>query len=238
MGIFRHPPSPNVGGRQPLEGAKLPPALLAVEVNNPPFTHWGRVAAAALVVALCQPPAPQAFMGGRQPLEQRKLNPALLNVEQGFVPFTSKQAPWQQALWYAQPRQVKIATTASSFVPFVRQQFYSAPLASLPQRQVQIAPLTVQVNNPPFSSRKQLNSASWAVQFTMPPRPVQFVHSVAAVAEKVPFVRAQLIVAQLVQWPRQRQVQIAALIEPAPAPATSRKYVSAPNVAGRLMTRG
>ena len=38
MGIFRQPPSPFIGGRQPLEPEKLPADILAVvSADNPPF---------------------------------------------------------------------------------------------------------------------------------------------------------------------------------------------------------
>lgn len=36
-GIYRHPPAPHIGGRQPLEPRKLPPSITAVPEDNPPF---------------------------------------------------------------------------------------------------------------------------------------------------------------------------------------------------------
>lgn len=56
MGIFRNPPQPFVGGRQPLEPGKLAPSLSAVPANNPPIGKL--VATVALVTAMWQPVVP------------------------------------------------------------------------------------------------------------------------------------------------------------------------------------
>ena len=37
MGTFRQPPSPFIGGRQPLAPSELPPSITAVPEDNPPF---------------------------------------------------------------------------------------------------------------------------------------------------------------------------------------------------------
>lgn len=71
------------GRLQPFEPRKLPPAFMAVPVNNPP-QHAGQAAiTAAIVNAAWTPPDPTPF--GRQPYEPRKLPGILLNNTQPRV---------------------------------------------------------------------------------------------------------------------------------------------------------
>lgn len=55
----------------------LPAAITSVPVNNPPFTHAGRLEARATIIQQWQPPPPWAYIGGRGQLMPRPLNPAL-----------------------------------------------------------------------------------------------------------------------------------------------------------------
>lgn len=77
MPIYHHPPNPFIGGRQPLEGRELAPADAAPPTNNPPFSHRGRLAAAALVVSLWQPQPSYAFVGGHQPHAPQLTSPGI-----------------------------------------------------------------------------------------------------------------------------------------------------------------
>jgi hypothetical protein len=55
-GIFYNnpPPQPFLGGRQPLEGRKLPPSLVAVAVNDPPFGPGPRSATLYVIIGIAQ----------------------------------------------------------------------------------------------------------------------------------------------------------------------------------------
>src|SRR5579863_1488562 len=77
MSIFFPPPPPFVGGAQPNAGHLGTVSAEAVPVNNPPFSHAGRLAATMAAVLLWQPPPPDPFIGARQPLELRKLAPGV-----------------------------------------------------------------------------------------------------------------------------------------------------------------
>src|SRR5229473_845709 len=95
MGHFYAPPPPIVSatGAQAYAPNRLPPAVEAVPVNEPPYTHPGRTPVAAEIVALTLP---------------RNLNPALTAVrvdnplpehpEQWIETLVVKQL-WQPDAW-------------------------------------------------------------------------------------------------------------------------------------------
>jgi hypothetical protein len=87
MGHFYQPPGPFTGGRQPYDNHDVPPSVEAVPVNNPAFSHLGRVAVTAALIASWQPPDPSPFIGGRQPLEPRHLPPSITAVPVNPPPF-------------------------------------------------------------------------------------------------------------------------------------------------------
>ena len=78
MAIYRLPPSPFVGGRQPLDSKDLPPSVEEVEVNNPPPR---KNPAILLSILIAWQPVPY------QPQESPYF-PAV--TVEGQVPFTSK----------------------------------------------------------------------------------------------------------------------------------------------------
>lgn len=71
------------GGLQPFAPRRLPPALTAVPVNDPPFTLGGPIAIGAEIVATAQPsPWTYTFNGGWQPYQPGRLTPP----QEGPVP--------------------------------------------------------------------------------------------------------------------------------------------------------
>ncbi len=68
------PPDPNpfMGNDQALQRRVLPPTLIGVRVDNPPFASFGRSVDGAEIIALNQPPDPSPFIGGLGPLMARE----------------------------------------------------------------------------------------------------------------------------------------------------------------------
>ena len=77
MSIFFPPPPPLMGAAQPFAPRKLPPAIEAVRVDNPPTALGGPVAIGAEIVARAQPDPWINTPLGRQAYEQRKLVPGV-----------------------------------------------------------------------------------------------------------------------------------------------------------------
>src|SRR6266576_3014622 len=86
MGIFRNDPQPFIGGRQPLEGRKMNPSLMAATVDSPPLRKTALTM--AVILAAWVPPDPAPFMGGRQPLQARTLPPQITAVPVNNPPFS------------------------------------------------------------------------------------------------------------------------------------------------------
>lgn len=82
MGIYRVPPSPHIGGWQPLAPRKLPPSNLAVAVNDPPL---GQRTWLTAILRAWRPLPPQ-------PQVAWKLSAGLLNVP-------ADRPPFGQRLW-------------------------------------------------------------------------------------------------------------------------------------------
>ena len=84
------------GARQPLEGRKLNPEFLnVIQVDNPPFRHFGRTAQSAVTQALVSLyPPPPAFVGGNQPLAQRGLAPDFRAVRVDDPPIPIPETFW------------------------------------------------------------------------------------------------------------------------------------------------
>lgn len=149
MGIYRIPPSPFVGGWQPLAPRKLPPSDLAVQVDDPPFTGSARpsVQLATILQAWIPPPP--------QPQVAWKLNPALEAVPDDQPPPTSWR--WLSTVlfaWQPGPPQPQVAWRVSPAIlavpadspPFGQHLWLSGtlqmwqPLPPPPQRGLQVVP--------------------------------------------------------------------------------------------------
>ena len=89
MAIYRLPPSPFLGGRQPLEPRKLTPSELDVAVNDPPF---GQRTWLAGLLRAWQPGPPQ-------PQAPWKLSPSIIAVAEDDPPFG--QRLWASAVLQA-----------------------------------------------------------------------------------------------------------------------------------------
>ena len=123
MAIYRLPPSPFIGGRQPLDSRDLSPAIEA-EVNDPPPKGNPAILLSILIAwqpFLYQPQKSPYFpavsieevvpftrkdqnysLDYIHPIQSRKLNPSLLNVEENDPPFG-------QRIW--------LSTTINSWEP-------------------------------------------------------------------------------------------------------------------------
>lgn len=156
MGHFYTPPNPFVGGAQPLAPHELPPSLEDVPVNNPPFSHGGRLVCLALIVALAQP-------GDPFPNQARLGSPALLPVAASTtVPLTNEEllavyAAWQQDQYPQQRRTAFIPGSSVDAPPIVTNEELIAVSAFWPPqdwaaqkgRQLPPALIAVPVDNPP-----------------------------------------------------------------------------------------
>lgn len=130
MGIFRHPPPPFIGGRQPLAPAELPPSLSAVAEDAPPFAHRLRtVATLAAIVGMWQP--------------------SLLGLPQSTRPSV---VPSLVAVAAADDPPFSARTTR----PTILRSWEPAP--PQPQTAWKLSPslLAVPVDDPPFSARTSL----------------------------------------------------------------------------------
>jgi hypothetical protein len=109
MAVFFPPPPPFMGGRQPHAGIPLAPAIIAIRVDNPPFTDGGPVPLPAAIVSIAQPnPWTYSFMGARQPYGSKQLSPAIpgqsldqpVAIQPGRTPVAlSIAATWQPDPW-------------------------------------------------------------------------------------------------------------------------------------------
>lgn len=163
MAIFFPPPPVFTGGSQPYSQRKLNPSLLAISVDNPPFTYGGPFVLKAEVVSINQPALwTYAFLGGAGPYKTRVLIPASINVTPDNPPFT-----FQGRL----PTSAEIVSTAQPN-PWVY-----AFVGAQPYGKVLLTPssLNVAPDNPPFGSRQvsqyaeivSLNQKEvWAYTFT------------------------------------------------------------------------
>lgn len=80
MAIYYPPPPPFMGGAQPHVPRKLPPAIIAVEVDNPPTTLGGPIAILASIIAAWQPnPWVYGIYGpkGGQPYAANQIAPGI-----------------------------------------------------------------------------------------------------------------------------------------------------------------
>ena len=143
MGVYRGPPSPFVGGGQPLEPGRLPPSSLAVQVDDPPYSSLTRgVAVLAIIIGMWQPSLlglPQ--LGYRRHLVQ----PAVEVVN---------DPPFGQRAW--------LSTVLRSWQP--------GPPQPILARRLNAALEAVPEDNPPFSSRTTVLTIlrAWAPP---PPQP-------------------------------------------------------------------
>lgn len=124
MAIYRPPPSPFVGGHQPLAPADLPPAVTAVAVDDPPFVGSARrlQPLTTLRYAWVPPPPP--------PQVAWKLSPSLEAVAED-------QPPFGQRAWLS-----RVLSTWQ--LPFLR----LSPAGKLVPQEI------VAVDNPPSDPRR------------------------------------------------------------------------------------
>ena len=179
---------------------KLPVYVTAID--NPPFTS--RTTLPALIA--WTPPPPQPWFG-------YKLNPALEAVEVNDPPFTSRtNLPSIISSWIPpqpQPQlNIKLVTgfAAEEKIPYKQYQPPYYTDYSIPQlpRKLPVDVIAVPENDPPFSSRNNLNTIlTWWIPSPQPVQPL--VKLVTAAEEKVPFTRHPEI---FISWiPSQYQPQ-------------------------------
>lgn len=143
MAIF-FPPVPPVqtGGAQPYGQKKLAPDIMAVPVNEPPYTIGGPFALKAEIATIAQPnPWVYTFLGRGQPFEPRKLNPSITAVRVDTPPST-----------YGGP----IASTAeiiSLNQPTIWPYTFVGAAQPYDYRRANPSLTDVRVDNPPFGMR-------------------------------------------------------------------------------------
>lgn len=184
-----------VGGQQPYAGHKTVLSAEAVPVNNPPWSHLGRLAvAAAIVVAAWQPsdPAP-ALIQKLVPIAA----PVAAQPRPLAQPMVADQAPPLPVL----PEQLVPIPPAVNNPPFVHparlpvaQEVVRTwePGPPLPALEPAMVWPSATVNNPPFSHRGRLAATQavidvWRVADPMPALGQKLLQGAAAVFQ-VPFV--------------------------------------------------
>lgn len=166
MAIYRLPPSPFVGGRQPLDSRDLNPSAEAVEVNEPP-PKVNPILLATILIAW----QPLPFT-----LQPQRFTPQeFVAAEQ--VPFTRNNIDTILTWWIPpspQPQvSVKLVTefVVEEKIPFrqVRSPYYVDYLIPQLPRRLPLDILAVAVNDPPFGQRIWLNNI---VRAWEPPPPL------------------------------------------------------------------
>jgi len=219
VAIYRQPPSPFIGGGQPLDPRPLPPDTTAVPENDPPFSSGLRSAAVlAVIVGMWQP----AFAGLPQLGNRRVLVPEAVAAE--VQPparrdwLTTVLRAWEpappqpQVAWRVSPAELAVAENDPPFgqrtwLPGVLRAWEPGP------PQPQVSPKTIQAvaeDNPPFSSRTVLPTVLRA--WEPPPSQPQVARPLVPIeeaAEHVPFAPRASLLAILANW-QQEPVQLQA----------------------------
>ena len=168
MAIYRPPPSPHIGGHQPLAPRELPPIVLAAP-GDPSFagSRRGVVQIVTARIAWISPP-PRPWFGW-------KLNPALEAVPTHDPPFGQRRwlstvlHRWEPGPPSLYPVGKRVPRDAVDNPPFGRRDWLSSVLrawiAGPPQPQVGwTLILSEAVDNPPFGRRDWLSGTLSAWQ--------------------------------------------------------------------------
>ncbi len=152
MGHFYFPPPPVISatGAQPYAPNKLPPSIIAVPVNNPPFKQQGRSQAVVSETATIAQPDPWQYnnllggLQGLQPYGARQLPPSVMAVPVNNPPFEN---PSRTA--------ALLATTVAAWQPAYdpwQYNYLGGRQGEQPYGNRQLTPSTqaVVVNTPPF----------------------------------------------------------------------------------------
>jgi hypothetical protein len=164
-----------MGGRQPLEPRKLPPAISDVPFVPATCRHSERtVAVAAAILSLCQPPDPwpYTFTGGLQPLDNHNLSAVFESVPVNNPPFS----PVTDIIdpWYGDP-----------------------PLPTLPSKLVPIAAPPA-ADNPPFGLLETIVDP-WLGDPPSPTLPKKLV-PIPPPAAQVPYSNQATLIAVVASW--------------------------------------
>lgn len=219
MAIYRQPPSPFVGGRQPLDSRDLNPSAEAVEVNDPVPNRSPAILIAILIAWQPGPPLPQ---------RQILLPQEFVAVEEK-VPF--KRHPLGIYPDYFQFISSEKQIFEEEKVPFIRQNinYVIEYHPQLPKR-LPVDVIAVPEDNPPFTSRTNLPTIiNWWIPPTYVIQPKLGVITEVAAEEKVSFKQYQPIQypeGYLPQLPRKLPVDVTAVPENDP-PFTSRTNLPA-----------
>lgn len=129
-----------LGAQQPYAQRKLPPSEIAVQVNDPPFTHRERTPQQqSIAVQAAQPTTwPYQELGGLQPYTPRQLSPGIIGVPRDDPPFG-----WP-------PRQVNMRTAVGQWQPPEWPHVFEGGRQAYEPRRLPPDVTAVPENNPPF----------------------------------------------------------------------------------------
>ena len=153
MALWAAPdPLPFMGGRQPLQARTLPPALLDVPVNNPPFSSR-RVPVAMWSVSEVRPQSWKALSPGI-PGQSVDNPPALRAALDLATAWRDPSLPLLSSRYVIQASiEVAAQPTITAWLGTVLQSWQPVDLRFDRLRQLPPAVTAVAVNDPPFSTR-------------------------------------------------------------------------------------
>lgn len=217
MAIYHPPPSPFVGGRQPLDPDRLPPAIAAVPVEDPPFS--GRRAVALDVVRRAwEPEAPLPWLAryvpqgaplvDAPPVGGRAWLPAVLRAWDP-VPFPRDT----RRRYVPQPVADAPPVGGRAWLPVV----VRAWLPEIVPRELRRRYVPPRVADPPPVGRRAwlpVVRRAWEPPFRVPPQARPFVHVPPVVSAYTPHDRARRLALLRHAW------------EPPPPPPTRPRTLS------------